>query len=363
MGDPESFQDEDDEGPISAPPSTVSPRAFRIEPLVTSSTPPPASHATALALTDLLLAAAHCDGALCKREHYAIEKLMAQFLESESAPPWIRSRIERFDPARFNLERTAQALAILPAEQRRYVLELARRVCDTDNAYDLEEERFIMALTLALRLGGDKAADLMVVPAASIHGAPKRAFDILFSLTFLLLAWPLLLVLALLIKVTSPGPALFIQTRYGADGKDIQVWKFRTMTVTEQGSAVRQATRNDPRITRLGAFLRRTSLDELPQFVNVLLGDMSVVGPRPHAPAHNDYYRTQILEYTLRHKVKPGITGLAQVRGWRGETDTLDKMVNRVASDLEYIRSQSLLLDIKIIWLTVFGSSARSNAY
>jgi putative colanic acid biosynthesis UDP-glucose lipid carrier transferase len=176
-------------------------------------------------------------------------------------------------------------------------------------------------------------------------------------------AWPLLAVLALGVKLTSPGPALFKQSRSGRDGHDIGVLKFRTMRVTENGSDVRQASKNDPRVTRFGAFLRRTSLDELPQFVNVLLGDMSVVGPRPHAVAHNAHYRTKILEYMLRHKVRPGITGWAQVNGFRGETDTVDKMVERVAHDLEYIRRWSLLFDVRIVFLTVFGRGVRKNAY
>jgi len=141
------------------------------------------------------------------------------------------------------------------------------------------------------------------------------------------------------------------------------VFKFRTMTVTENGAEIRQATPGDVRVTRVGAYLRRTSLDELPQFFNVLRGEMSVVGPRPHAVAHNIQYRTQILEYALRHKVKPGITGWAQVNGWRGETDTLDKMIQRVSHDLEYIRRHSLRFDLQIILRTVFGRKSRSNAY
>ena len=164
-------------------------------------------------------------------------------------------------------------------------------------------------------------------------------------------------------RLTSPGPILFKQRRYGRGGEEILVWKFRTMRVTEDGERVRQASRADPRVTPLGAFLRRTSLDALPQFINVLTGDMSVVGPRPHAVAHNEQYRTQILEYMLRHKVKPGITGWAQVNGWRGETDTLEKMIERVAHDIEYIRRYSFFFDLKIVFLTVFGRRARHNAY
>jgi len=206
-------------------------------------------------------------------------------------------------------------------------------------------------------------ADLVVHAPEGIHGPLKRAFDLAFSATFLAYAWPLLLTLGLGVKLTSKGPALFRQARAGRDGQDIGVLKFRTMRVTENGAEVKQASRNDPRVTRFGAFLRRTSLDELPQFINVLLGDMSVVGPRPHAVAHNDHYRTKILEYMLRHKVRPGITGWAQVNGWRGETETVDKMVQRVAHDIEYIRRWSFGLDLKIVWLTVFGRGARQNAF
>jgi len=165
------------------------------------------------------------------------------------------------------------------------------------------------------------------------------------------------------VKLESKGPAIFKQRRYGRDGQEIEVWKFRTMRTTEDGANVRQATRDDPRLTRLGAFLRRTSLDELPQFINVLMGDMSVVGPRPHAVAHNMEYRTRILEYMLRHKVKPGITGWAQVNGFRGETDTLDKMIHRVVHDLEYIRRHTLWLDVEIVARTALGGKARANAY
>jgi len=156
---------------------------------------------------------------------------------------------------------------------------------------------------------------------------------------------------------------LFRQRRYGLDGRPIMVWKFRSMCVQENDDNVRQATRNDARITPLGAFLRRTSLDELPQFFNVLRGDMSIVGPRPHAVAHNEQYRKQVSGYMLRHKVKPGITGWAQINGWRGETDTLDKMQKRVEFDLEYIEHWSVWLDIKIILLTLFKGFLNKNAF
>ena len=165
------------------------------------------------------------------------------------------------------------------------------------------------------------------------------------------------------VKLSSPGPALFKQRRYGMDGNEINVWKFRTMRVCEDGDKVPQAKKNDPRITKLGAFLRRTSLDELPQFVNVLMGDMSIVGPRPHAVAHNELYRKQIKGYMLRHKVRPGITGWAQINGWRGETDSLLKMEKRVEHDLWYMRNWSLWLDLKIMLMTGVRGFAGANAY
>jgi len=177
-----------------------------------------------------------------------------------------------------------------------------------------------------------------------------------------LIALPMLLI-AIAIKLTSPGPVIFRQYRYGIKGEKIEVWKFRSMTVCENGDSIKQATQNDSRITPFGAFLRRSSLDELPQFINVLQGAMSVVGPRPHAIAHNEYYRKQIQGYMLRHKVKPGITGQAQINGCRGETDTLDKMEARIHHDLEYIKQWSLWLDIKIVFLTVFKGFISKQAY
>ena len=182
----------------------------------------------------------------------------------------------------------------------------------------------------------------------------KRIEDIILGTFFTLLSLPAMLLIAIGIKLTSPGPVLFKQNRYGLNGKQIQVWKFRTMRVMENNAVVKQATRGDPRVTRFGAFLRRTSLDELPQFINVLQGRMSIVGPRPHAVAHNEEYRVLVDNYMIRHKVKPGITGLAQISGFRGETDTLDKMEKRIHYDLEYIQSWSLFLDLKIIFLTFF---------
>jgi putative colanic acid biosynthesis UDP-glucose lipid carrier transferase len=172
-----------------------------------------------------------------------------------------------------------------------------------------------------------------------------------------------MLLIAIGIKLTSRGPVLFKQKRYGINGEELNVWKFRSMTVCENGNDIKQATKNDVRITPFGNFLRKTSLDELPQFINVLQGCMSVVGPRPHAVAHNELYRKKIQGYMLRHKVKPGITGLAQINGCRGETDTIDKMEARIHHDLEYIKKWSLWLDLKIVFLTTFKGFVNNQAY
>ena len=191
----------------------------------------------------------------------------------------------------------------------------------------------------------------------------KRIADVAFSSLVLSLLSPIMLTIALIIKLTSSGSVIFKQKRYGLDGKEIKVYKFRSMTVCEDGPDVPQARKGDARITRFGSFLRRTSLDELPQFINVLQGRMSVVGPRPHAVAHNEQYRKLVKSYMLRHKVKPGITGWAQVNGWRGETDTLDKMEKRVEYDLYYIENWSPWLDVKIVWLTIWKGFIHKHAY
>ncbi len=208
------------------------------------------------------------------------------------------------------------------------------------------------------------------IPALSIYDSPlvdnslaKRLEDIVIGFAMLVaLAIPMLLI-AIGVKLTSSGPIFFKQTRYGMGGEHIKVWKFRSMTVCEDGDSVTQAKKGDMRVTAFGNFLRRTSLDELPQLFNVLSGSMSLVGPRPHAVAHNEFYRGQIKGYMLRHKVKPGITGLAQINGYRGETETLDKMSGRIAYDLEYIRNWSLMLDVKILWGTLFRGFVGQHAY
>ncbi|PND37639.1 undecaprenyl-phosphate glucose phosphotransferase [Paucibacter aquatile] len=199
--------------------------------------------------------------------------------------------------------------------------------------------------------------DMNGVPVVGICETPftgtneliKRLSDIVLACVILVLISPILLAVAIGVKLSSPGPIIFKQRRNGLDGEEIIVYKFRSMRTMDNGPVVKQATKDDPRITKFGAFIRRTSLDELPQFINVLQGQMSIVGPRPHAVAHNEEYRKLIKAYMVRHKVKPGITGWAQVNGLRGETDTIDKMKARVEYDLEYLRNWSLALDLQII--------------
>lgn len=211
-------------------------------------------------------------------------------------------------------------------------------------------------------------ADLSVVNVSEVHLAPfgewfKIAFDYAAALFAVIILMPVMLTIAVLIRLDSPGKIIFKQRRYGVDGQEIEVWKFRSMSVTQDGADVPQATANDARVTKIGRVLRKTSLDEIPQFFNVLQGRMSVVGPRPHAVSHNEEYRKKIHGYMMRHKIKPGITGWAQVNGWRGETDTLEKMENRVRYDLEYIKNWSAWLDVKIVLLTVVRGFSNKNVY
>lgn len=192
----------------------------------------------------------------------------------------------------------------------------------------------------------------------------KRGEDLVLGALIVLAIVPLCVLVAVLVKRSSPGPVLFAQERHGIGGRTIRVYKFRTMYVEQpQPERVQQASRDDPRVTPIGRFLRSTSLDELPQFFNVLRGDMSIVGPRPHALEHNAYYEPRVEAYMWRHRVKPGITGWAQVSGYRGETDTLDKMETRVRHDLWYIDHWNLGLDLKIILLTVVRVLRDRNAY
>jgi undecaprenyl-phosphate galactose phosphotransferase/putative colanic acid biosynthesis UDP-glucose lipid carrier transferase len=205
----------------------------------------------------------------------------------------------------------------------------------------------------AINLGTTWAAEIQRAPLTRTEQFVKRCFDMIGATSVLLLLSPLMLLTALLIKLGSRGPVLFFQTRNGFNGRAFRIVKFRTMHVLEDGNAIRQATRNDPRVTRLGRWLRRANIDELPQLFNVLNGDMSLVGPRPHAAAHNNEYDKLISNYALRNHVKPGITGWAQVNGYRGETATTDLMEQRVASDLWYISNWSMWLDIRILFRTL----------
>lgn len=210
---------------------------------------------------------------------------------------------------------------------------------------------------------GLPAIQLNSLPAAGVRGLAKEAFDRAFALCALVGLSPVMLTVACLVKLTSRGPVLFTQPRLGVDGKVFHVYKFRTMTVHQEHGVVTQATRNDARVTRIGGFLRRTSLDELPQFLNVLRGDMSVVGPRPHALEHNELYKDLVQRYMMRHRVKPGITGWAQVNGLRGQTDTLRKMSDRIEHDIYYIQHWTFRMDLMIIARTAVSGWTGRNVY
>jgi putative colanic acid biosynthesis UDP-glucose lipid carrier transferase len=249
------------------------------------------------------------------------------------------------------------------AEQR--IRTFLAQLSDTTASVYIVPDFFVFQMLHARwnQIDGLPVVSVFETPISGIDGVLKRGFDIAASAAILaLLALPMLAI-ALAVKWSSPGPVLFRQKRYGLSGEEIHVLKFRTMRVQENGAEVRQATKNDDRVTRVGRFLRKTSLDELPQLLNVLGGSMSLVGPRPHATAHNEQYRSQIDGYMLRHKVKPGITGLAQVNGARGETETLEKMERRVEFDHRYIREWSLWMDLRILFQTLAVVFKQENAY
>jgi len=253
----------------------------------------------------------------------------------------------------------------LPMRAESQMRELFDTLQDTTASVYLVPDLFVFELlgARAQDMGGVPVFALCETPFFGPFGVVKRFEDMILASLILLCVSPVLLLISIGVKLSSAGPVLFRQRRYGLHGEEVVIWKFRTMSVCEDGDAVVQATRSDGRVTAFGAFLRRTSLDELPQFINVLQGRMSIVGPRPHAVAHNEQYRKLIRGYMWRHKVRPGITGLAQVHGWRGETDTLDKMERRVEFDLEYIRNWSVWMDIKILWLTILRGFKHKNAY
>jgi putative colanic acid biosynthesis UDP-glucose lipid carrier transferase len=211
---------------------------------------------------------------------------------------------------------------------------------------------------------GVPAINLAASPITDVRVLPKFVFDRMFALAALIALAPLMLVIAAMVKLSSPGPVIFRQKRKGIDGHEFEIYKFRSMKIhTESNGKVTQATRSDPRVTAIGAFLRRTSLDELPQFFNVLKGEMSVVGPRPHAPEHDDIYKDLVKGYMHRYRIKPGITGWAQINGYRGETDRIEKMMGRVKLDLYYMQHWTFWLDIKIVVLTLWKGFAGHNAY
>ncbi|MDX3905541.1 MAG: undecaprenyl-phosphate glucose phosphotransferase [Pigmentiphaga sp.] len=254
---------------------------------------------------------------------------------------------------------------VLPMEQGQIVHEVLFQLRN-----DLVDIRWIPDV-MSIRLLGHRIDNFMGLPAIQLNSLPaigirgwaKEMFDRAFSTCALIALAPVMIVIAVLVKLSSPGPVLFKQPRLGVDGKVFNVYKFRTMTVHEEHGTVTQATRNDARVTRIGAFLRATSLDELPQFFNVLKGEMSVVGPRPHALAHNELYKDVVDRYMMRHRVKPGITGWAQVNGYRGQTETVHKMRARIEFDLYYIQNWSFLMDLRIIARTALSGWTGRNAY
>ncbi|ACV34202.1 MAG: undecaprenyl-phosphate glucose phosphotransferase [Candidatus Accumulibacter sp.] len=257
--------------------------------------------------------------------------------------------------------RVEQIYLALPMATQPRILAVLDSLKDTTASIFFAPDIFVTDLIQGRMdsVGGVPVVAVCETPFQGLQGIIKRLSDIVLSSLILLAVSPAMLALAIGVKRSSPGPIIFRQRRYGLDGKEIAVYKFRSMTVCEDHGVIPQARRNDVRVTAFGAFLRRTSLDELPQFVNVLQGRMSIVGPRPHAVAHNETYRKLIKGYMVRHKVRPGITGWAQVNGCRGETETVEKMQKRIEWDLEYLRTWSLSLDtwiiIKTIWVVLRG--------
>ena len=253
----------------------------------------------------------------------------------------------------------------LPMTADPRLLRLIQNLRDTTASVYFLPDYFVFDL---LQAGFDHLAGMPVVviretPFFGLNAVVKRAMDLTLGVVIVALATPVMLAIAIAIKLDSTGPVLFRQRRCGVDGSELIVLKFRTMSVSEDGDRIVQARRDDPRVTRVGAFLRKNSLDELPQFFNVIAGSMSIVGPRPHANAHNEQYRKLIPGYMLRHKVKPGITGWAQINGFRGQTETLEEMRKRVDLDLDYLNNWSPLLDLWIIIKTFFRGWNHSRAY
>jgi putative colanic acid biosysnthesis UDP-glucose lipid carrier transferase len=261
--------------------------------------------------------------------------------------------------------RTDVIFIALPIRHVKRVMNLLDDLRDTTASIYYVPDIFVFDLIQARsgEIHGIPVVAMCETPFYGYRGVAKRVTDVGFSAVILLMLLPLLVLIAIVVKLSSAGPIIFKQRRYGLDGREIAVYKFRTMRVTEDGAQIRQASKTDSRITRVGGVLRRSSMDELPQLINVLQGRMSLVGPRPHAVAHNEEYRKLIKGYMVRHKVLPGITGLAQVNGCRGETSKLEEMEARVNYDLDYLRHWSPMLDIKIILLTVVKVFRDDKAY
>ncbi len=268
--------------------------------------------------------------------------------------------------APFVRERGVQEVYItLPLGSQPRIVELMEQVQGTTASVFFVPDVFGISIIQGRLqdMNGVPVVGLCETPFTGTNRLVKRLSDLVLASLILLVTAPLLLAISLGVKLSSAGPVFFRQRRNGLDGEEIVVYKFRSMRAQEDGAVVQQAIKDDPRVTRFGAWIRRTSLDELPQLFNVLQGRMSIVGPRPHAVAHNEVYRRIIKAYMVRHKVKPGITGWAQIHGHRGETDTLEKMRARVEYDLEYLRNWSLGLDLQIIARTIKLVFIDRNAY
>jgi putative colanic acid biosynthesis UDP-glucose lipid carrier transferase len=270
------------------------------------------------------------------------------------------------DVANFVRRNAVNAIYIaLPMHNAPRIEQLLREFRDTTASiyFVLDIFGFDLLQARCVELNGIPMLSICDTPFQGMNGLRKRTIDLALASIGLLLLWPLMLAAAAAVKVSSPGPILFKQRRYGLHGEEILVYKFRSMTVCEDGAVVEQAQKDDRRFTAVGRFLRRTSLDELPQLFNVIQGKMSFVGPRPHAVAHNELYRNLISGYMIRHKVRPGITGWAQVHGHRGETATVDQMRQRVQHDLDYLQNWSLWLDIRILFRTALIVFHGRNAF
>ncbi len=299
---------------------------------------------------------------------YYDDRVVGRDLPNEVDPEYAQKTLAGNLPTLVEKARAGEidtVLVTLPMRAEQRIRDLLLELSDSTASVYIVPDIFVFDLLHSRWTHFNQIAAVSIYesPLDGVDGLAKRATDLcLASFALVVLAIPMLII-AIGVKLSSPGPALFCQRRYGLDGREIGVWKFRSMRTCDNGPMVKQATKDDPRITPIGAFLRKTSLDELPQLFNVINGSMSLVGPRPHATAHNEEYRRQIQGYMLRHKVKPGITGLAQVSGCRGETDTLDKMERRIEFDHQYIRGWSLWLDIKILFKTLWVAWRQPEAY